>query len=159
MNNTTPSAVCSALETLLTGLTPAGGTTVGNKSTYSMIEDTDYIEDPDTTPEAELDRQIAIHGLEIDSVLNPSIATHNQIVAMMDVCIGHQLADYRDARDRRDKDVLQIASQLIREENRPTGVLLIDFLSGTTAIVHNGLYWWTILNFRIQYYALSTYGG
>lgn len=160
MNNTTPDAIYTAIETLIDGLTPSGGTTVGENTAYAVIEDTDYNEDPTLLDEVEIDRQYMLHGLFLDEVVVHAQTTHNQLKDELVLAIGHQMADFRDSRDRRDKDLRQIQAQLIRIENRPAGVLLIKFKAGDKPrVIRQGTYWWTVLRFECQYYIDPDYGG
>jgi hypothetical protein len=163
MNNTTPGSILITLTTTVAGLTPAGGTTYGTNDTFTVLEDDDYAEDPYVLAETELDRRFMFHGLtpnilEIHSVLSTSV--HRE--CPMTLVIGHQVGDYRNTRDRRDRDLYQLATQLTRAENFPTGVHIITFEGGETSIISDedsGHHWWSTLRFAVTFSMAADYGG
>jgi len=161
MNNTTPSAICDSIETLIAGLTPSGGTDVGGKDAFAKIDEVDYNEDPEELATSELDRQFMIHGVVPDSIVTPGQTAHNTSLATVEIAIGHMVGDYEASRDRRDKDLQQIIAQVIRSENRPEGVLLIKTEGRASGpdLVKQGTYWWTVLAFLVEYFTDPDYGG
>lgn len=144
---------------MIAGLDPSGGETVYEKSAYAVIEDTNYAEDPDILEESELDRQFQIHGIIPASMSIEGMTTTNVCNGSFQIAIGHILGDYRDSRDRRDKDLQQIVAQVIHLDNKPSGVHSIRHLDTSTRLIREGTYFWTVMEFAITYSAAADYGG
>lgn len=163
MTNTTPSSICSAIHTLITNLTPIGTTPTsgaGTETAFGIVADDIFTGNPDDQPEADLDRQYMVDGVESDSVAIMGGITSNLVVGTFTVSIGHQIGYYRDSRDRRANDILQIITQLIKNANRPTGVNWIRHKDTKTAVIgESKAFWWTVITFNIEYFASNNYGG
>lgn len=159
MINTTPADVRAAIEAKISGLTPSGGTSVGTESSYHAIEPQDYQEDPELLAETDLDRGFVIHGLVPKEIRLYSGLTSTVYTDQFDVCIGHQIGEYDTSMDRRDKDTRQLISQVIRNDNRPSGVHVVRFVGSDYRFFQDGLYTWTTLTFEATYAVSSNYGG
>lgn len=163
MNNTTPDAIISAIETFLADLIPAGGTAVGNKDAYAVIADEDFVLNPESLAEAELDRQFMCLDIEPNEIDLEGLSQSNMHSGILTIVIGHQIGDYGPSRDRKLKDVHQIISQMIRlthdTEYAPTGVNRIHFISSSTDLIREGTYFWSTIRFDITYAMSADYGG
>jgi|GEM_PF-2819163 len=164
MNNTTPDAIITAINTFLEdGLTPAGGTAVGNKTAYEVIDDDDFRPDPEYLAEAELDRQFLCLDIEPNELDLEGLSQSNVHSGILTLVIGHQIGGYEASRDRKLKDVHQIITQLVRvifdTTYAPSGVHRIHFLDSSTDVIRDGTYFWTVIKFDITYAMSADYGG
>lgn len=160
MANTTPAAVLSALATLIEGLDPAGGEIAigGARATYSHVNTTKWREDPEQMPGSGVDRKFVLR-YRPGPVDIEGLSTTNVHQVEIDLGIGHQVGDWDDSRDRKDKDLAQLVTQLAREDNRPSGVWRIGFLHHTEQLAQDATFWWTWLTFEAVVAVSSDYGG
>ena len=159
MNNTTPDAIFASYETLIAGLTPSGGTTVGIKSAYAVIDDDGYKGDPEDLAESELDRQFMFEDLEPMELDLEGMSTSNTLKSLLTMVIGHQCGHFTNSRDRMGKDKQQLIAQMIRIENLATGVHRVYFDGSETTRIREGTYFWTTLRFGVVHVADADYGG
>lgn len=160
MANTTPADVLSSLATLIEGLDPAGGeiTIGGARSTYSQVNATKWREDPEQMPGSGIDRKFVLR-YRPGPVDIQGLTTRNVHRVEVDLGIGHQVGQWDDSRDRKDKDITQLITQLIREDNRPTGVWRIEYLTHTEQLAQDATYWWTWITFGAVVAVSSDFGG
>ena len=161
MSNTTPDAIFASLEAMLVALTPSGGTAVGDKSGYALIDEVGYVEDSETTAASEMDRQIQLHPMTVQGLDLEGLTTTNATEGQFDLVIGHTMGDYRKARDRMMKDVQQIIAQMIHPTTTTAidGVMRIWFDASGYEMVRDGTFFWTTLRFGIEYASAADYGG
>jgi hypothetical protein len=160
MANTTPADVLSSLATLIEGLDPAGGEIAvgGSRSSYSQVNATKWREDPEQMPGSGIDRRFVLRyrpgPVEVEG-----LSTTNVHRVELDIGIGHQVGQWDESRDRKDKDIAQLVTQLIREEHRPTGVWRIACLHHSEQLAHDATFWWTWITFEAVVAVSSDYGG
>lgn len=161
MSNTTPDAICLALETMIKALDPSGGESagVGGFTTYQEINDVKYNGDPENVPKNILDRHFIIDGILPADVDIEGNSTSNTHVGVFELAIAHKIVDYKTSRDRRDKDLHQLVAQLIKESSRPNGVWRIWYQGFAQISIWENTLWWTTLTFGIDYIVSSNYGG
>lgn len=158
MTNTTLAAILTALETTIGNLDPAGGESYGEVDAYGKVNDEYYEGDPETLEEADIDRQFALVDVT-DEVDVQGGSTTNIHLGIFQLHIGHKQDNFSGSRTRRIKDSTQLAHQLIKESNRPSGVNFIAYRGSTVELVREGKWWWTVLTFEISYNVSSNYGG
>lgn len=159
MNNTTPAAIFASFESGVASLTPSGGTSVGIKSAYAVIDDDGYMGDPELLSESELDRQFMFEWMQPQDLDIEGQSTSNEVNAVFDLVIGHQVGHYTDCRDRMALDNQQIIAQIIRVNNKPAGVHRTWFEGSETTLMKEGTCFWSTLRFGIRYSVAANYGG
>jgi hypothetical protein len=159
LNNTTPDAIFTAYEAVIVGLTPSGGTSVGIKDDYAVIDDDGFDGDPEGLAESELDRQFMFLDLEPQELNLEGMSTSNVITSLLTMVIGHQCGHYTNSRDRMARDKQQLIAQMIHLDNLATGVHDVTFEGSDTTRIREGTYFWTILRFGVVHAAAANYGG
>lgn len=157
MINTTTAAIRLAIETLIEGLTPSGGAT--GETAYAKIPEDSYEEDFDDISESAIDRRYAIQGfipqeMSIHGTIGSSVFTSH-----FELVIGHVLNNYGTSQDRREKDIHQLIAQITRNENRPSGVHRIYYVSGDIQIIRGDMFAWSTLTFAVVHAQAADYGG
>jgi len=158
MATTTPSTIIDTVETLIEGLTPEGGTSVGINSTFRMVAD-DIYEGYESNWS---DRQFRIFGFE-NVVVDQMYGTTAQVdyISDLDIVIDHVIGKREASLKRRAEDVHQIIDQLQRYP-------AFTGFSGVSMIRHTGTevdeaadhtFWRTTISFEIHYALTSNYGG
>ena len=162
---TTMTAICNSLEILIASLTPAGGNgtalTGGIKgnTAYEYIKDLYWKGDAEEVPDHILDRAFIIEDVTPQDVAIQGGLTESVWLDELVVKIGHQWTNHRAGRNRREQDLHQIVSQLIKESNRPDGVHVVRFTGSNWDKIKEGLFYFTELTFSVQYMMLANYGG
>lgn len=158
---TTPAAILESLKETIAGLTPAGGndTGVGIERSFIPFEGESWKEETEDLEETELDRHFIIEGLEPQAVKIIGGSEYDLYTGEVDITIGHQIGEYRAARDRRDADIHQLIVQLQSNDNFPSGVVKIRLIATDKEIIQEGLYWITLIRLGLHYLISSSYGS
>lgn len=155
---TTPTAIIDAIEGLIEGLTPKGGTTVGIESAYSMVAD----DMPEMYEQSWSDRQFRISGFE-NIAVDEMYGTTAQVDyrSNLDIIIDHVIGPREASLKRRVEDVHQIIDQLQRYPcfTGLAGVSMIRLANTTVDEASDHVFWRTSIGFEIHYALASNYGG
>lgn len=158
MGTTTPDVVLADLATVITDLTPEGGVTSGLRAAY--VESADHVAAWADQPISALDRNFVFEGLQpgpVDQMYGTTNMT--DFSAIMFLRIGHVCGKFKLDRDRRDKDLHQIAAQLQLVASYPDGVRLIRLEGTETEETEEGNFWLTTMRFKLEYHIPANYGG
>jgi hypothetical protein len=158
MGTTTPDVVLADLAAVIVGLTPEGGVASGLRAAYA--ESADHVAAWADQPISGLDRNFVLEGLqpnEADQMYGTTNMT--DFSSPLILRIGHVCGKFKLDRDRRDKDLHQIAAQLQLVASYPDGVRLIRLVGSETEETEEGNFWLTTMRFKLEYHIPANYGG
>ena len=146
MATTTVTAIRTALETVITGLTPKN--TAHGRSAFQVKSE--YRGRSRRSP-SDIDREFSIDDIPPGTVLEFGLTSERLHETSLDVQMGHSiLADEHEAMGRRDDDLADVVDALQSKGNFPSGVWLIT-PDGSVTNVHEEKFWLTTLSLRMIY--------
>jgi hypothetical protein len=102
--------------------------------------------------ESDWDRRFTVDNLRRGKPIGFGIQAHRQYQGTIQVTIGHFVTDdEHEGQVRRDADLHQIAEELEKKSNFPSGVSPVR-LANQVTVKLGGKFWRTVLTFRLQYY-------
>lgn len=147
MSSTTTPAIRASIVATIKGLAPAAKHFRHN--TYREASPTQEWKD---RPGADIDREFTVEAIQAtEAPVMFGMSTENDYSGVMTIKIGHaKTANRNDGVDRRDADLHQIAANLEKSANFPTGVFLIRRQSWDSADFQE-LYWLTTMKFFVNF--------
>ena len=161
MATTTPSALCTAFEGLIAGLTPVGTLIEKTRLTYETTGDRNSHKDWEERPEGDIDRNFQL-DLDLGDFVMYGNRFEQHVQANLVIEVGHVLGNWKASRNRKLMDVAQIISQLTWPANKNTitglhGVQPTVQVSGQ--LVKDGKFMITRITADIQFAIAANYGG
>ena len=143
---TTITAIRTALEATISGLTPVG-TAYGRTA---FVRSSEFIS-WDDKPESDIDREFSIGDVPPGDPMQFGIISEILYDTSFEITVGHAIPDDHYAGiARRDDDLTQIAQALNAKSNFPASVYLIRTASDPMIKI-DGDFWITRIRFRIIY--------
>lgn len=158
---TTPAALCTAIESLITGLTPAGSAVGGTETAYATTGDRETHKTWGERPDGDIDRNFQVDLNAFEFVMFGNRAEQHVAAALV-IEIGHTVGRFRECRNRRLQDTTQIVSQLTWPQNARTISGLLSVKPNATISVQkikDGKFFLSRIEIPIVFSISANYGG
>lgn len=153
MAATTISAMYTNLRKLIKGLEPDGAA-LGGEAKYKRAAEKHSWDEPPRSA-SDWDRRFTVHDLARGTPLNFGSPDEYDYDGTFRVSIGHVITDKEsEGQTRRDTDAFQIAEELEKSSNFPSGVSLIRYMD-KTILKYSPEHWLTTLVFEIHFSAAA----
>jgi hypothetical protein len=159
MATTTPDAICTAFETLIGDLTPAGAAIDGAEVVFETTGDRNSHKDWEERPEGDIDRNFQI-DLDMGDFVMFGNRFEQHVLAEIVIEVGHVLGNWKASRNRKLKDIAQIISQITWPANKPTGSHGVHpEIQVSSQLVKGGKFVITRITAEIKFAIPANYGG